>query len=213
MARYQHIIWDWNGTLLDDAWLCIDIVNGLLAKRSLPALSAERYQEIFDFPVKEYYRRLGFDFSKEPYEELAAEFIQEYERRRFECRLHKGARETLENMHSKGMNMSILSAYAQTSLEQIVRFFGIHEFFHGLFGLDNFYAGGKVDIGKLMVRDLPCAASAIVLVGDTTHDFSVAKAMGIVCILVPGGHQSRSRLSACTTYIIDSLAELATRIA
>ncbi|MDH5646585.1 MAG: hypothetical protein OEZ01_11285, partial [Candidatus Heimdallarchaeota archaeon] len=32
-TRYEHIIWDWNGTLLDDAWLCVEIMNSMLAKR------------------------------------------------------------------------------------------------------------------------------------------------------------------------------------
>ena len=33
MGNYRHVIWDWNGTLLDDAWLCVEVLNGLLARR------------------------------------------------------------------------------------------------------------------------------------------------------------------------------------
>jgi len=80
LSIYRHLIWDWNGTLLDDAWLCRDIMNGQLRKRGLPTLSAERYEAIFDFPVEGYYRKVGFDWKKESFEEAGTEFIVEYEK-------------------------------------------------------------------------------------------------------------------------------------
>ena len=78
-TQVRHVIWDWNGTLLDDAWLCREIMNGQLRKRGLPTLRAERYEAIFDFPVEGYYRKVGFDWKKESFEEAGTEFIVEYE--------------------------------------------------------------------------------------------------------------------------------------
>ena len=54
IKNYQHIIWDWNGTLLNDVKLCADIMNNLLKTRSLPTITLEKYREIFTFPVKDY---------------------------------------------------------------------------------------------------------------------------------------------------------------
>ena len=36
--KYSHILWDWNGTLLDDAWLCVEVMNSMLAERDLPQI-------------------------------------------------------------------------------------------------------------------------------------------------------------------------------
>jgi phosphoglycolate phosphatase len=102
LSVYRHLIWDWNGTLLDDAWLCRDIMNGQLRKRGLPTLSAERYEAIFDFPVEGYYRKVGFDWRKESFEEAGTEFIVEYEKRKTECRLQIGAQELLKRVESAG---------------------------------------------------------------------------------------------------------------
>ena len=68
LTRYSHILWDWNGTLLDDAWLCVDVMNSMLTERKLQPLTLQRYRDIFSFPVKDYYLLLGFDFEKEPFE-------------------------------------------------------------------------------------------------------------------------------------------------
>ena len=66
--KYKHIIWDWNGTLIDDAWLCVEILNNILEKRGLNAITIDDYREHFTFPVRDYYVKLGFDFSVEPFE-------------------------------------------------------------------------------------------------------------------------------------------------
>ena len=88
-TRYKHIIWDWNGTLLDDAKLCVDIMNVVLSRRNMPVISLRQYQELFDFPVVDYYVKLGFDFEKESFEIVGTEFIDYYEERRHEANLQK----------------------------------------------------------------------------------------------------------------------------
>jgi phosphoglycolate phosphatase len=206
--KYQHIIWDWNGTLLDDAWLCREIMNGMLGRRDLPRLSAERYAQIFDFPVKAYYQRAGWDFEKEPFVELSDEFIQEYERRKLECPLREGAVEVLTGNTNMGIPQSIISASKQTSVEEMVKWYRVENLFVAVHGLDNHHAFGKVDIGLQWVSELKLDPSEIVMVGDTTHDQEVAEAMGVDCILIPSGHQDKERLAASGVPVIDSLAEL-----
>ena len=58
--RYKHIIWDWNGTPLDDRWLCIEAIINTLTKRNMNTITDNEYVELFCFPVKDYYKKLGF---------------------------------------------------------------------------------------------------------------------------------------------------------
>ena len=60
--QYTHVLWDFNGTVYDDMEACLRSVNEMLSERGLPVLSAEAYREVFDFPVKDYYAKIGFDF-------------------------------------------------------------------------------------------------------------------------------------------------------
>ena len=75
VSKYTHLIWDWNGTLQDDVWLCIDVMNSLLHRRRKPAITLQQYREIFRFPVKDYYLKAGLDYEIEPFELIAEEFI------------------------------------------------------------------------------------------------------------------------------------------
>lgn len=77
--KYDLVIWDFNGTIIDDVALGISSVNTMLAKRSLPVLeSADEYRAKLRFPIIDYYRSLGFDFGAEPYDVLAREWVELY---------------------------------------------------------------------------------------------------------------------------------------
>ena len=205
---YKHIIWDWNGTLFDDAWLCVEIMNNTLKKRNMPLLTRERYQEILDFPIINYYRRLGFDFEIEPFEQVATEFINEYYQRWPECALFPEAEEVLRTIAGMGRTQSILSAAPQDYLEQAARHFKIDRCFNQISGLEDHYAEGKMENGRKMVAASGLTAREILLVGDTGHDYDVAQAIGADCALIPGGHSSGARLASCGCMLAGSLREV-----
>jgi phosphoglycolate phosphatase len=204
--RNRHIIWDWNGTLLDDLDVCIEVINGMLAPRGLPLLDRERYHERFDFPVRDYYSRLGFDFAKESFERLSVEFISAYDARRWDCRLHGGASEVLSAVTRGGATQSILSAYRHETLVEIVAHFGLEHHFVRLTGLDNIFAHSKAELGRAWIAELGLPPADVLMVGDTLHDLDVARHMGVECILVASGHHPAARLRASHNCVVDNLA-------
>lgn len=46
LGDFDHVIWDWNGTLLNDAPHAVDTINLLLEPRGLPLMNMERYREV-----------------------------------------------------------------------------------------------------------------------------------------------------------------------
>src|SRR5262249_46428492 len=87
----SHVIWDWNGTLLDDVDLCVEIVQGMLERHGLARIGLAEYQSVFRFPVREYYKDVGFDFAKTPFEAVSEDFMSTYLDRVLEARLFGGA--------------------------------------------------------------------------------------------------------------------------
>ncbi len=208
IENYKHIIWDWNGTLFDDTALCVDIINGVLARRKLAPLTVEKYKDIFTIPVKDYYKKAGFDFNVYPFSELGREWIDEYEIRKLECGLHKGALTVISGFAGNGKEQSILSAYSHQSLVDIVRYFKLDLFFAHLVGLDNIYAEGKVDLGRKLMKQLGNGKGEVLLIGDTVHDYEVANEIGADCLLISNGHQSKEKLSECGVTVLDSIIDL-----
>ena len=48
------IVWDWNGTLVDDSYIFVDIMNSYLNDFNLNPISIQDYRQHFCFPVKDY---------------------------------------------------------------------------------------------------------------------------------------------------------------
>lgn len=207
-TTWDHIIWDWNGTLLDDAWLCVEIMNGMLAARGLEPLTLARYQDVFDFPVRDYYARVGFNFAREPFEQLSDEFMAGYRGRIRECGLREGTREVLERARARGITQSILSAMETTLLLDLLDHFGLRDTFTAVIGLTDHHAAGKVEEGRRWLASQTIAPARMLYIGDTTHDHEVAEALGVVPVFIASGHHSRARLMATGGRVITALAEV-----
>jgi phosphoglycolate phosphatase len=208
IKKYKHVIWDWNGTIFNDVELGIEIINGLLRPRGLPLLTRTSYRALFTIPVKDYYAKLGFDFAKEPFEVIGRVWMDEYERRKLECGLYDGVGGVLESIRRLGIGQSILSAYSQHTLDEIVDHYGLRKYFTHVAGLDNIYAASKVHIGKALIKRLGAGKQESVVIGDTEHDFEVACAMGADCILIANGHQSEARLKALGVPVLANVNHL-----
>ncbi|MFH1161508.1 MAG: HAD family hydrolase [bacterium] len=211
-SRYTHFIWDWNGTLLDDAWLCVEVMNGMLKVRDLPTLTLEIYREIFDFPVKDYYLKLGFDFEIESFEKVGMEFMVLYNQRQHECHLYPEVKHLLSYCRLKGYGQSILSAREQNELVTEIINLGVRDYFHLVYGLDDHYAHGKTDVGFRLIRDLGIPKRELIFIGDTLHDAEVAREIGIDCILIPNGHHSEERVRSSGFPVVSSLADFVNTI-
>jgi len=207
--RYRHVIWDWNGTLLDDAWLCVEILNGLLRDAGLPPISVEDYRASFSFPVINFYRKVGFDFADVSFDAISERYISAYNGRRYECSLQPRVREALEQIRAAGLEQSVLSAYHQDTLREVVAHYGLTNYFTHLSGLDNIRAEGKLDRGRAHLRALELheAPHIVVLIGDTSHDHEVAAALGADCLLLDHGHMHADRLDACGVPLVGSIDE------
>ena len=208
MARYRHIIWDWNGTLLDDVDLCIDVINAMLRGRNLAEVDCSRYREIFDFPVIGYYRALGFDFDAESFEDLAHLYCDAYDNRVSECSLHADVATVLDRLSQSGSTQSILSSCEQAALHDAINRFGLAQQFAAVVGQSDRYAVGKEAAGRALLAGSQIPASQTLLIGDTLHDHEVARVLGIDCILVANGHHSRQRLEVVGDPVVDTLEQV-----
>lgn len=194
MKNYDIIVWDFNGTVLDDVQIGIESINCLLGRRGMRQIaSREEYQSSFGFPIIEWYRSLGFDFEAEPYTVVANEWVAEYLSREDKASLCEGVVDLTELFKKEGKKQVIISASEENMLKRQLALLGVAEYFDEVVGKNDVYASGKVEIAK---KWRAANSGAILFIGDTDHDLEVADAIEADCVLVSAGHQSYERLCA-----------------
>ena len=208
LNKYTHIIWDWNGTLLNDVDYCVDCMNHLLLEHELPILDKAKYQEVFTFPVEDYYKKLGFDFQKESFDVLGHRFMDYYAEKINNCQLQPKAIEVLQLFQEAGKRQFILSAMEHHSLKAMLKNRAIDSYFQAVYGIDNYLAAGKLGRAKTMLQENHFDLSKTLLIGDTLHDREVADQIGGEIIFVANGHQSRQRLEQNGVFVIEDLKAL-----
>lgn len=207
MQGVDTIIWDWNGTLLNDVDICIDVINKLLLERNHQPLNKNRYHEIFTFPVKDYYTEAGFDFSTEPFDKIAIEFMDGYFENLNRANLFRDVVPVLESFKKMGFCQYMLSAMEHESLLSSVKEKGIFDFFGEISGIQDHFATSKIDMAKNFMKKLAIENNRCCLIGDSIHDFEVASELGIGCLLVANGHQSYNRLTTTGCQVVTCLKE------
>lgn len=205
--RLSHIIWDWNGTLLDDTQAGLNAVNAMLDARGLPMIDLDAYRERFGFPVQDFYRAIGFRLENEDWDAMACEFHDRF-LSDTTLRLHEHALSVLTLFRQTGVPQSVLSASEQSILDDMMRDFGVSHFFDAMFGTDNLYGHSKLDLGHALLQRLTLQPENVLLVGDSLHDHEVATALGTRCLLIAQGHQSHSRLARSGSPVLEDLAQI-----
>ena len=209
-AMITHLLWDWNGTILDDLDVVVDVMNRLLQAKDLPLLDRDRYRTVFDFPVRDYYARLGFGPEHGSFEEWAREFVDEYDRRARDIPVRPQARRMLARLRDAGLRQVVLSAARADHLRELVALNDLDAYFEELVGLDDHYAHGKLDVARAWLARTGHDPAGLLMVGDTIHDYEVACGIGAACVLVADGHHDEARLRACGCAVVAELDELYT---
>lgn len=188
--------------------LAVNIVNDILARRSMPLITVDQYLDLFDHPVSDFYKAIGFDLDRVPFADIAREFGQSYAAHCPSCTLQEGALQTLQHIEELHISQSILSASHREPLERFVLHHGVRRFFSHLVGLDDHFAHSKVEQGRLWLASHHTSPDEVLLIGDTTHDYEVSQELGCDCLLVAVGHQSRQRLERCSVPTFASLTAI-----
>ena len=187
-------------------------VNTLLAQCGHPVIpSKEEYKRKFDFPIIDYYKELGFDFSREPYEQLAKQWVELYMGDLSRAKLSDGVLTAFDFMEQKGIRQIVLSASERKMLISQLEGLGIAKRFEEILGIDNIYGDSKLAIANDWRAKHP--NDKIMLIGDTTHDCKTAEILGADCFIVCSGHQCRERFAGLTDNVFSSLGELIEAIA
>ncbi|MBE6752064.1 MAG: PHP domain-containing protein [Ruminococcaceae bacterium] len=205
--RYHNILWDWNGTLIDDAVTSLDCVNDMLTEMSKPLITLEQYYTYVETPIIGFYKHILTEDELD-FPTISKSFHESYNKRLSTTNLADNALNVLKTLKNNGAKQYIITATKEESARNLTIKYGVNEYFDGIFGADNTLAESKVERALKFFNDNNINPSDTVFIGDTLHDLETANALGVDCILVTFGHQGKTIVENSGTVTADSLDEI-----
>lgn len=208
-SKIKYVLWDWNGTLLNDVDANLEVIRQMLSERRMDfRCTKEFYRENFCFPVYDFYKIVGFDFEKESFEHAADDYVNWYNRLFYKTTLFENTRNTIKELNEQNIKQVILSASEKKSLDEQVTSFSLSDCFQDILGVSDSLGSGKTGIAENWMKQMDLKPDEIIMIGDTDHDYAVSVALGCRCILICCGHQSRERLLKTGAVIADDIGEI-----
>ena len=202
----KYVIFDFNGTIVDDVDVSLTSLNRLVDKDlNRKHVTKEEYKAVFNFPIIDYYRNVGFDFDKVDWYKIAREFHDYYKAHLEETKLYEGVIDVLEYTTNKGCKNIFLSASRIDLLKNHLELLGVTKYFDEILGIDDIYANSKLHLAKAFIADKN--KEDCIYIGDSEHDYETAKEMDVECVLVASGHVNKERLLKCGCKVIDKIED------
>ncbi|MET3133647.1 phosphoglycolate phosphatase [Oxalobacteraceae bacterium GrIS 1.11] len=190
----RHVVFDWNGTLIDDLNLALGSVNQLRAGAGMEAITREQYRAQFRFPIADFYAAIGFDFADTPFAGIVAQYLSLFDGQVRHCPLHPGTEELLSHLTGRGIGVSILSASHREVLTDTIRAKGLFHHLTHIVGLEDGHASGKLAEALILDAKLGLQPQQILYIGDTGHDAEIAQKLGWQARMLLCGHQDETQL-------------------
>lgn len=207
MPEYTFVVWDWNGTLLDDIGASLKSVNDMLDMRGMEHIDIDFYKECICTPIKGFYDRV-FDMDNEDYSVIIKQYNEGYLHHLKNCGLTKGAVEALEYFKKCGTKQIIVSSSNNDQLIMNAEKYGVTQYLDAILGSGDYFAGSKIErAAEYLAKNNP-QNGRILVVGDLVHDAEMAKKIGADCVLLTSGHEHPDRLKASNVMLIDDLLQL-----
>ncbi|MEU8778877.1 HAD family hydrolase [Streptomyces sp. NPDC048606] len=211
MSATNHLVWDWNGTLLHDIDAVITATNASFAELGFPPITLETYRDLYVVPVPKFYERLmGRLPTEAEWLVMDEAFHRHYWVAADGAGLTEGARELLRDWQGDGLTQSLLSLAPHERLIPLVTAHGIDTHFlrvDGRVGPSHTTKAGHLVRHLAAIEPFGVTAARTVLIGDAVDDALAAAHVGARAVLYTGGSHSRASLESAGVPVVDTLAE------
>jgi phosphoglycolate phosphatase len=216
-AARQAVIFDWNGTLLNDAQYLLDATNVVMTYYGLPTVSLSYYQEIYTVPIKEMYRKLGCseEILSKRSDELVGVYMKEFSRLSETVLARRRAGEMLNALKKQERKIAILSNYTTREIVTTSKRLELDGYFDAILANDPedgaapFHKKGKGDRLRGFLQEQSIQRAFIV--GDTVEEIEIAREHGHLSIVITNGTCTREKLEAGKPdFLIEDLGEIPT---
>jgi phosphoglycolate phosphatase len=209
MKRYELIVFDWDGTLMDSAAMIVDSVQSAARDLGLEPPPEERARHIIGLGLGDALRHALPDLPEDHYPELVERYRHHYLSRDHQLTLFAGAAALVRELAENGFRLGVATGKSRKGLDRALGHTGLGTFFHGTRCADECHSKPHPQMIEELMDELAVAPEQTLMIGDTTHDLLMARNAGVDAVAVSyGAHSVDVLATAVSLYCADSIADL-----
>lgn len=209
--RFELIVFDWDGTLMDSAALIVNSVQRAAGDLGLAPPSDARARHIIGLGLIDALRHALPDLDESRYAELADRYRYHYLSRDHELDLFAGAAELIAELAQAEHLLAVATGKSRRGLDRALEGSGLGAYFHGTRCADECHSKPHPQMLHELMDEFGVTAEATLMIGDTTHDLLMARNAGVASLAVAYGAHPRVELEAAQPlHCAGSLEEMAT---
>ncbi|MDR3450934.1 MAG: HAD family hydrolase [Alphaproteobacteria bacterium] len=214
-ASQKFVVWDWNGTLLDDTELVRTCVNKALKDVGHPEMDMERFRALQIRPLRDFYKAAGLN-EDEVLRALEIEgriFDQEYEPLADHAPLREGAVDLLRRLSGHKVDNVIVSNHLTHQIARLLEKHNIRGFFGDIIAYAAHKRGHRTETKgdklRVFIAERGLNTANAVIIGDTLEEIEIARELGMASIAITGGIHAEERLRGLSPdYVVHTIAEI-----
>ncbi len=207
--RYELIVFDWDGTLMDSTGLIVQCVQQAARDLGLisPPDSAARH--IIGLGLGDALRHALPDLPEDRYEKVVDRYRHHYLSRDHEVNLFDGAADLVKMLAEKGKLLGVATGKSRRGLDRALAHSGLGDYFGATRCADECHSKPHPQMLEELMAEFAVLPEQTLMIGDTTHDLLMAKNAGVAALGVSYGAHPRATLEEVTPlYCADAMPEL-----
>jgi phosphoglycolate phosphatase len=211
MKRYELLIFDWDGTLMDSAGTIVACIQTASADLGWPVPSREAASHIIGLGLREAVHALFPQMPDDEHPRLVERYRHHYLSQDHEIPLFEGARELVQELHGRGHSLAVATGKARRGLSRAFEHTGLEVYFHASRTADETFSKPHPAMIEELLEELMVAPDRALMIGDTSHDLQMARNAGVASLAAAYGAHPREHLEEFDPLAIcNTFAELAT---
>jgi phosphoglycolate phosphatase len=193
--RYELLVFDWDGTLVDSAQHIVDSLLAACADLAIPLPGADRARYVIGLGLKDAMEYLLPDLSAAEYPRLADRYRHHYLAGDVKVVPFHGVTEGIASLNASGYLLGVATGKSRRGLDRALRDTRLESLFHASRCADEGFPKPHPEMLQVVMELLNVAPERTLMIGDTTHDLEMARNAGVAALAVTYGAHAEPELA------------------
>lgn len=209
MRRFDLIVFDWDGTIVDSAASIADCIRSAAADLELAVPTLEQARHVIGLGLLDALAHAVPGLAHDRAEEFSARYRHHYLAREPHIVLFDGMQAVLDELYASGVPLAVATGKTRRGLARAFESSGLGQLFAASRCADESHSKPHPAMLLQLADELNVKPQRMLMIGDTTHDLQMAAAAGVAALGVTYGAHLHAHLAPhAPLALVDSIAGL-----